>query len=201
MMQDLGQGAEAVLTRVDGTVIKHRVVKEYRIAELDSKLRRSRQRREEKVIGTLSAAGVPVPSVLGTDEEKMTLTLSFIDGPKVRDVIEKSPLKYGAAIGRLLARMHRNGVAHGDPTTSNFIASGDLVYVIDFGLSFFTKKIEDYAVDLHLLRQVLSGTHTLVFEEAWQAALDGYKEEWPEGVDVINRLENKVEKRGRNKRR
>jgi TP53 regulating kinase-like protein len=149
---------------------------------------------------TLADAGVPVPSVLGSDEKEMTLTMSYIDGPKARDVLDKEPA-HAASIGTLLARMHHLGIAHGDPTTSNFILSDGTMHVIDFGLSFFTRKTEDFAVDLHLLRQVFSGTHTLVYEKAWQAALDAYVKEWPEGKSVVERLEEKVEKRGRNKKR
>lgn len=201
MNEVLGQGAEAVLTRVDGTVQKHRVAKSYRLAEIDVKMRRQRQRREEKVIGLLRSDGVLAPAVLKSDEVSMTLTLAFVDGPKVRDVMDKEPVHYGAAVGGLLARMHSMGIAHGDPTTSNFIAAKDGVHVIDFGLSFFSKKVEDFAVDLHLLRQVLEGTHTLVFQTAWKAAREGYVAAWPEGKAVVDWLDEKVEKRGRNKKR
>jgi TP53 regulating kinase-like protein len=199
-MTILAQGAEAVLTRQGNTVLKHRLSKDYRIAEIDIDLRRSRQRREEKVIARLADNNIAVPTVLDSDEKTMTLTLTFIDGPKVRDVMGAKPIQYGAAIGTLLSRMHKCGVAHGDPTTSNFIAA-ETTYVIDFGLSFFTLKIEDFAVDLHLLRQVLSGTHTEVYDVAWQAALDAYVKEWPEGKKVIDWLVQQVEKRGRNKKR
>ena len=199
-MTILAQGAEAILTRDKDTVVKHRIVKAYRLPAIDALLRRSRQRREEKVIETLLTTKVPVPVVISHDEKEMTLRMSFINGPKVRDVMDKEPVKYGRAVGSLLASMHSLGIAHGDPTTSNFIAS-DQVYVIDFGLSFFTKKDEDYAVDLHLLRQVLSGTHTLVYETAWAAAMEGYVSTWPAGASVVERLEKKVEKRGRNKKR
>jgi TP53 regulating kinase-like protein len=164
-------------------------------------LRRFRQRREEKVIKTLQAAGIPVPKVLASDEKSMTLSVEFISGPKVRDVIAKDPEHYGAALGALLARMHKCGIAHGDPTTSNFIVKDGVVYVIDFGLSVFTKKIEDYAVDMHLLHQVFTGTHTTVADQAWHAATKAYVKEWPDGNRVLDWLEKRVEKRGRNKPR
>jgi TP53 regulating kinase-like protein len=184
------------------TVVKRRVEKDYRIKELDSILRKGRQRREIKVIEKLKQAGVPVPDVIASDEQKMELTLSFIKGPKVRDAIDGAPEKFGAALGMLLAKMHMNGISHGDPTTSNFIWNDKeaKVYVIDFGLSFFTAKTEDFAVDMHLLKQVLTGTHTLVWEAAWKAAVQEYQKEWPDSK-TIDWLEKKVEKRGRNKKR
>jgi TP53 regulating kinase-like protein len=200
-MSLLAQGAEAILERHADTVIKRRPAKGYRIDAIDSALRKSRQRREQKVMAKLLAAGVPVPKVMATDELHMTMTMEFLDGPKVRDVIDKDAQRYAAALGSLLARMHKQGIAHGDPTTSNFIVKHGVVHVIDFGLSVFTKKTEDYAVDLHLLHQVFTGTHTTVAEEAWSVARDAYVREWPEGNRILDWLDKRVEKRGRNKRR
>jgi TP53 regulating kinase-like protein len=210
-MPIIAQGAEAILSREkrDGqvVVVKRRPQKSYRIKEIDASLRRSRQRREEKVILTLTKARVPVPKILGSDEQEMSLSLEFIDGPKVRDVIDKEPIRYAEAIGGLLAAMHKAGIAHGDPTTSNFVVKENpktahkTVVVIDFGLSVFTKKIEDFAVDMHLLHQVFTGTHTLVATDAWSAAKHAYVKAWPEGKKVIDWLESRVEKRGRNKRK
>ena len=72
------------------------------------------------------------------------------------------------------------------------------VYFIDFGLSFFSQKIEDKAVDLHLLRQALESKHYKVFNKAFKLVLKGYKRESENYDDIMNRLE-KVEARGRNK--
>lgn len=206
-MPIIAQGAEAILEKKRDIVIKRRPAKGYRIKEIDLPLRRSRQRREEKVIATLQKHGVPVPKVIASDEFHMSLTMEFIDGPKVRDVIEKEPVRYGEAIGALLAKMHKAGICHGDPTTSNFIVTENertarkTVVVIDFGLSVFTKKTEDFAVDMHLFHQVLTGTHTDVAETAWLAAKHAYEKQWKEGKTVLEWLENRVEKRGRNKPR
>ncbi len=55
--------------------------------------------------------------------------------------------------------MHKNGIMHGDLTTSNFILSKNKVYVIDFGLSQKTIKSEDHAVDLSLIKEILNSAH------------------------------------------
>lgn len=197
----IAQGAEAVLHREGDVVRKHRLVKTYRLPQLDAVLRRSRQRREQTIIKRLTAAGVRVPKIMAADETTMSLSFDFIDGPQLRQVIDKEPERLGKAFGTVLAQMHRAGVAHGDPTTSNFIVGKDGLYVIDFGLSIVTTKLEDFAVDLHLARQVLNATHTKSAELAWQSVLDGYVQAWSDGAAVIERLEHKVEKRGRNKKR
>jgi len=69
---------------------------------------------------------------------------------------------------------------------------------IDYGLSFFSDKIEDKAVDLHLLRQALESKHHNTWEECFKSALDGYRDSYPEHELVLKRLDA-VEKRGRNK--
>jgi TP53 regulating kinase-like protein len=68
-----------------------------------------------------------------------------------------------------------------------------VVYFIDFGLSFFSKKIEDMAVDLHLLKQAIQAKHIDIPIEDFQIVLDSY-----DSKEVSDRL-NIVEARGRNK--
>ena len=64
---------------------------------------------------------------------------------------------------------------HGDLTTSNFILSNDVIYVIDFGLSQNTIKPEDHAVDLRLIKEILNSAHARIFETSWNNFLIGYK--------------------------
>jgi Kae1-associated kinase Bud32 len=94
--------------------------------------------------------------------------------------------------------MHDKDIIHGDLTTSNMILK-EKVYFIDFGLGFNSTRIEDKAVDLHLLRQAFESKHYKHFEEFFKEVLEGYKlsKNWKE---VLNRLE-KVEMRGRYKRK
>ena len=49
-MQKIAQGAEAILYRDDNTLIKNRVKKSYRIAEIDNKLRIRRTRSDANLI-------------------------------------------------------------------------------------------------------------------------------------------------------
>ncbi|MBI2672435.1 Kae1-associated serine/threonine protein kinase, partial [Candidatus Woesearchaeota archaeon] len=73
-------------------------------------------------------------------------------------------------------------------------------YFIDFGLGSFSNKIEDKAVDLHLLRQALKSRHYLNFEKSFAEVLRGYKEISSNFKEIENRLQQ-VYERGRYKRK
>ena len=96
-------------------------------------------------------------------------------------------------LGEQTAKLHDAGIIHGDLTTSNAILRNSDIFVIDFGLSFFSHKIEDKAVDLHLIKQALEAKHYQNWEKLFSAFLKGYKNK-----EVIERLK-KVEARGRYK--
>ena len=70
------------------------------------------------------------------------------------------------------------------------------IYFIDFGLSFFSDKAEDRAVDLHLLKEALESKHYKIWEECFKCALDAYRKEAKGADSILTRLEV-VEKRGR----
>lgn len=192
----IGKGAEATIYLDNHTVIKERLPKSYRITEIDERLRRFRTRREAKVIQKLQELNFPGPGLKHIDDKNMKIEMDLIKGSKVRDILHENPLELSKEIGRKLALLHENNIIHADLTTSNMILN-DEIYFIDFGLSFFSDKIEDKACDLHLLRQALESKHFMIYEECFSAVLDGYKE-YPESALVLDRLK-KVEKRGRNK--
>ncbi len=196
-MELIIQGAEAKLFRDGEVVIKQRIKKNYRLAEIDTRLRKSRTKREEKVYRTLNGINFPCPRLINSDE-KETLKIEFIDGPVLRDILsDKNFNELSEEIGRKIARLHNQGIIHGDLTTSNMILRNE-IYFIDFGLSFFSQKIEDKATDLHLLKEALESTHPLVWEKSFETVLKEYKEFAKEGKEIIDRLQ-KVEERGRNK--
>jgi len=195
-MKIIRQAAEAIIYRHGNEVIKERIKKSYRIDDIDLKLRKSRTRKEAKLLEKVENA----PKVLGADEKRMKIRMEFIDGKLVKNVLDGMDKKRRSLIlreiGGKIARMHDNDIIHGDLTTSNMIIK-DKIYFIDFGLGFISNKIEDKAVDMHLLRQALESKHYKHSEESFKEILEGYKmsKNWRE---VLNRLE-KVEKRGRYK--
>ena len=128
--------------------------------------------------------------------------MEYIRGEKIKDIIEKNPIKISKEIGRDIAILHKNNIIHGDLTTSNMILKQDSkkIHFIDFGLSFISTKIEDKAVDLHLLRQALESKHYKIWKRCFNIILNEYKKEYEKADDVIERL-IKVESRGRYKRK
>lgn len=130
-------------------------------------------------------------------KDEFTLSMDFIDGDKLRDVFEERNDLW-PRIGKNIARLHTRDIIHGDLTTSNMILTDGEVCFIDFGLGFFSQRVEDRATDLRLLRQVLEATHHTVWERAWEAILDGYRDTSDQAEDVMERLEE-AESRGRYK--
>ena len=180
-------------------ILKHRAQKTYRHPEIDAQLRKARTRREAKVLEKLSAANIPAPKLVSMDDKDMKLAMSLIPGDKLRDVLETNALPYAFALGELLGKMHKQDIIHGDLTTSNVIVSNNKLHAIDFGLSFFSTKIEDKATDFHVLLQALQSRHYAVFDQAAQEVEKGYAEAYPDASLVLKQLE-KVESRGRNKK-
>ena len=197
-MKLISQGAEAKIF-LDKNIIKERIKKLYRITEIDEKLRGFRTRREAKILKKLEAINFPSPRLINTDEAEK-IEIEFLDGEALKNVLEKKNyLKLSEEIGRKVAILHNNEIIHADLTTSNMIFKEE-IYFIDFGLSFFSHKIEDMAVDLHLLKEALESKHYKISEEAFEKVLEGYKKESLKGVEVLKRLET-VEKRGRYKQK
>ena len=197
-MQLIYQGAEAKLYKKINSVVKDRFLKTYRHPALDARLRKARTKREAKVLSKLQELKFPCSSYVGHDEKTMQLEMEYVQGPMLKEVFEKNPTLHAQLIGKNLALLHTHGIMHGDLTTSNMILNNDQVRFIDFGLSFFSDKVEDMAVDLHLLKQALESKHYEVFEGAFEVVLKTYAKHHPNADAVLKRLEI-VEKRGRHK--
>ena len=74
------------------------------------------------------------------------------------------------------------------------------IHFIDFGLSFFSNKVEDKAVDLNVLWQALHSKHYDIAKECFDTILEAYKENHKEADQILTRL-TVVQKRGRNKKK
>lgn len=195
MKKLIAQGAEAKLFLEDNQIIKQRFQKTYRIKEIDGKLRGFRTRREAKILQKLEAIKFPSPKLIKNDE-KENLVIEKINGNLIKDVLEKSDYKkLCSEIGKKVAILHNNSIIHGDLTTSNMILNKE-IYFIDFGLSFFSEKAEDKAVDLHLLKEALESKHYKIWEACFKSVLSSYEKEAKNSRDTLKRLEA-VEKRGR----
>jgi len=197
-MSMLSQGAEAILELNNNTVLKKRIAKGYRISQLDEKLRKLRTRQEARILEKLSNV-TPVPHVINVNEKTKTLTLEYLKGKRLSQHLDKLNTKKTICkqLGVALAKIHDSGIIHGDPTTSNIIYYNKKVYLIDFGLGFHSIRIEDRAVDLHLLKEALEAKHPKYANACFSAAIRGYKHSKKASL-VLKHLE-KVESRGRYK--
>jgi TP53 regulating kinase-like protein len=197
----IARGAEAVLKKEGEKLVKERISKGYRIKPIDEKLRKERTEYESRLINEARRNGINVPLILEKDLNKMELVMEFLDGPVLRDELPKLPKtkqeEVCVTIGKMIGELHKAGIIHGDLTTSNMILHNKMVYFIDFGLGFFSKNIEDKAVDLHLIKEALVAKHNKIWKSCFNNILKGYKSILgSETKKTIERL-NAVEKRGR----
>jgi TP53 regulating kinase-like protein len=178
-MKLLKKGAEAdiYLTKWGDSraILKVRKVKKYRNQILDAKIRKQRTIKESQIISEVKSFGIPTPLVYYVNLKKSSITMQEIPGKPVHDLSDSKIIELSKEIGKLVGIMHKNGIMHGDLTTSNFILYKSTVYVIDFGLSQKTIKSEDHAVDLRLIKEILNSAHAKIMKPAWKNFLLGYK--------------------------
>ena len=189
------QGAEAVISLEGDKIIKNRIKKSYRLEELDSSLRKSRTKSEAKIIEKLEGV-IPVPKIIESDG-RGEIIMEFIDGLKLSECLEELDWKsICKQIGKSVGKLHDMDMVHGDLTTSNMILKDDKVYFIDFGLGFHSRKVEDKAVDLHLLKQALGAKHFKIADEAFAKIIQGYRAQ--KHKEISQRIQI-IESRGRYK--
>ena len=178
MEKIIGLGAEALLLRKDGRLIKKRIRKGYRYHELDEKLRKTRTRKEAKLLEKASRL-VNVPKIIKSDDETKEIVMDFINGKKLSEALDSFSLeeakKLCMQLGSSAAKLHDANIIHGDLTTSNMILQEGKIFFIDFGLGFESSKIEDKAVDLHLFRQAFESRHFGKWEDYLNYEIEGYK--------------------------
>lgn len=182
-MQLLKQGAEAkvyITTHNDNpTIAKERLVKSYRLPELDTRLSKARIKQEVRCLKVCRENGISAPEVYHVDTANRMIYMQLVNGPSLRDfIIDKVAkqerqviLDLAKKLGKILTRIHALNMVHGDLTTSNILVdeSGKELVMIDFGLAFTTTSVEDkvrsslcqpfQAVDLYVLERALSSTH------------------------------------------
>lgn len=165
------RGAEAELNIVDflgeRAIAKNRVVKGYRIREIDEKLRAERTRKEAKLLSDIKNINIHCPYIYFVDVTNGLLVMEFIDGPRLKDLLEtiiKSPsnedikinniknilIRLGSEIGKL----HSGNITHGDLTTSNMLLyqkdADTILDTISSNGIIDMKDVKIYFIDLSL---------------------------------------------------
>ena len=203
-MKIIYRGAESIIyldTFDDQKVlVKERIKKNYRLEQIDEKLRKERTRKEVKLLTEARKYNVLTPKILHVDFQNHKIIMENIDGVRIKEFLnsadKKNIEKVCLEIGKLIGRLHANNIIHGDLTTSNMILKDNNIYFIDFSLGEFSNRLEDRGVDLNLLYEALKSTHFKILKLCWNNILKGYKQEYREGNKVFERV-NEIEKRAR----
>lgn len=194
----IAQGAEANIILIGEKIVKDRIPKKYRHPQIDLKLRISRTKAEAKLLEKASKI-INCPKPLANPGTVRMIHMPHIKGKKLSENLDKLKNKNQIAkkIGESIAKMHDSQIIHGDLTTSNMILVKDKIFFIDFGLGYISQKVEDRAVDLHLLKQALEAKHFKYHSELWKSIEEGYRISKNSKI-TLERLKA-VEKRGRYK--
>lgn len=191
----LDNGAEAVVYLEEGhegkkLLVKERVPKVYRHKEIDEVIRKDRNRTEARLMSEARRSGVSTPIIF--DVEDFKLKMQYIEGVPIKYLITP---EISEKVGELVGKLHSSGIIHGDLTTSNILLAGERLYLLDFGLAYFDKGLEDRGVDVHVLFQTFESTHS-AHEALIETFKKGYQSTFIDSQDVLKRVEE-IKKRGR----
>ncbi len=195
-----GAEAEIYLSEWMGrkVIVKKRVRKNYRIKEIDDELRRQRTKKEAALVAEARKAGTAVPIIYDVDLADMKITMQYVDGNRLKDCLdemdEKEQREVCGKIGESIAFLHKNGIVHGDITTSNMILYMGRVYFIDFGLGEKNSESEKQGVDLHLLMGAFKAAHKNKRLFDW--VFESYEKNFDRADEIRKKLDD-ISRRGR----
>lgn len=200
-MMLIKRGAEADIYLADWygkkAVRKVRKPKSYRNKILDLEIRTKRTLHEAEMLSYAKRASISSPLLYFVDTRNAEIVMQYIKGKLARDLIAKD-LRLCKKMGIYAAKLHANNIVHGDLTTSNFIVNDSKLVLIDFGLAYHSDRTEDKAVDIRLIKEIMSSAHASVFKEAFDNFIEGY--ESIAGKQLTSKVISKVaeiERRGR----
>ena len=176
----LHEGAEATVTAGSwlgkDAVLKMRRPRGYRHPDLDRSLTRQRLSVEARVLARLQSSEFPSPALFDLDLEEGWMLLSRIDGRPLYDALNDTSVDGASmvSVGALIRRLHEMDISHGDMTTHNILAdAAGSLSLIDFGLARISPELEHLGLDLQVLNECLTASHS-EHEGAVQSMVDGY---------------------------
>lgn len=200
VIKKFARGAEAILflDNKNDLIIKKRDIKEYRISKLDIKIRKSRNRREFKILEKAKKMNINVPTVKNFIENiknnEFSFSMQYLKGEILYNCLNENLLKLAFLE---IIKLHKAKIVHFDLTTLNMILLDNKIYLIDFGLSKISEKIEDRAEDLNLFFNCIKNEHKQLFYMK-QDLIQLYIEKLDFNSIITKRI-LAIEKRGRNK--
>ena len=176
----LHEGAEATVTAGSwlgkAAVLKMRRPRGYRHPDLDRSLTRQRLSVEARVLTRLQSSEFPSPALFDLDLEEGWMLLSRIDGRPLYDALNDTSVDDASMVnvGAIIRRLHEMDISHGDMTTHNILAdAAGSLSLIDFGLARISPELEHLGLDLQVLNECLTASHS-EHEGAVQSMVDGY---------------------------
>ncbi len=192
------RGAEAEIRVVEWygkrAISKMRLSTPYRNSILDNAIRKQRTLHEAKMIHEAKKAGVTTPLIYFLDPKNAEIIMQYIDGVLLKSILDKN-IELSRIMGEQVGRLHKYDIVHGDLTTSNFLLYNNRLVLIDFGLAFKSNRLEDKAVDIRLIKEVLSSAHATIFDEALQLFIEGYSQ-FIDTEQILKKV-REIEQRGR----
>ena len=201
----LKKGSEADLLLIDWygkrALSKLRTQRFYRNPILDKELRHRRTIHEAEMLSKAKEARIRSPYVYFLDTYRNEIIMEYIEGAILKSVFSAD---LALKLGECIAKLHSKNIIHGDITTSNFILENhsqnkhtDLA-IIDFGLSFFSQRLEDMASDVRMLKEVLNSVHYEIFDQAFLNFSEEYSSFSPSGRGrKVLRKVDEIQSRGR----
>ncbi len=189
------QGAEARVEVYAEWIVKHRPSKAYRHPHLDERLRQERTVREERLQARAAQLGIS-PRIERVDA--FTLSIQRVKGRSLLELpLGEWEEHLPGWLGRVLARLHKAGIVHGDVTPRNILLADERFWLIDYGLALASRRLEDQAYDLAML------THTFsAYPSIPRAVLEAYLAELDEGErERFRERYEQILRRGRHKQK
>jgi TP53 regulating kinase-like protein len=184
-------------------IMKRRPPKAYRQPKLDLTIRTQRTLHEPTLIHRAKEAGVSTPTIYLIDLLDANIIMEYVEGNQIKQVLNNLPhrqrLRICHNIGSAIGRLHKNGIIHGDLTTSNMIlTASERIVFVDFGLGEYSSETEARGVDLHLMKRALQSTHHKYARECYKAIIAGYTKIMGKQTakTVLGKI-NEIELRGR----
>lgn len=177
-------------------IVKERIQKNYRLPQIDAKLRKERTRNEVRMLTEARRCGIPTPIIYSVED--YAVKMERINGVPLKFVIDEKE-EIAIRVGEIIGKLHANNIIHGDLTTSNIIAGGSdelhLLHLIDFGLSFSENSVESKGVDIHVLFQTFESSHKKP-EKLKELFAQGYRKTYSGADEILKRAEE-IKMRGR----
>jgi Kae1-associated kinase Bud32 len=140
--------------------------------------------------------GIRTPFVYFVDPVATEIVMEYVEGESLK---EKITLDLVLKMGKCTGLLHINNIIHNDLTTSNFINSKkDEIVMLDFGLAFFSERLEDKAVDIRLVKEVFYSSYVSICVAAFSEFIAGYMSiTGKEKTQATLRKVLEIERRGR----